>query len=72
VIGYSITFLTAPLYNWFTPENKVWSIGCKAMFDFDDDTASKAFEAIERWNDDGDYVELQECCKRIKYGKSEF
>lgn len=71
VIGYSITFLTAPLYNWLTPENKLWSIGCKAIFDYDNDTALKALETIERWNEDGDCAELQECCKCISECKSE-
>lgn len=66
VIGYPIIFLTAPLYNWLTPENQLWSIGCKAMFDFDDDIASKAFEAIERWDDGGDCEDLKECYKCTK------
>ena len=41
------------------------------MFDCDDDTALKAFEAIERWNEDGDCAELQECSKHISECKSE-
>ena len=69
VIGYPIIFLTAPLYNWLTPENKAWSIFCKALHEGDDDTASRLMEAIERWDDGGDCVDLQECCKRIRKHK---
>jgi len=53
VIGYSIIFLTAPLYNWLTPENKAWSIFCKTMDEVDSYTSSTMMEAIERWNDGG-------------------
>jgi len=70
VIGYSIIFLTAPLYNWLTPENKAWSIFCKTMDEVDSYTSSTMMEAIERWNDGGDCVDLQECCKRVRDGKS--
>ena len=70
VIGYPFIFLTAPLYNWLTPENKAWSIFCKALHEGDDDTASRLMEAIERWDDGGDCVDLQECCKRVRDGKS--
>jgi len=69
VIGYRLISLTAPLYNWLTPENKAWWIGCKALHDGDHDTASRMFESIERW-DEGDCVNLQECCKNIGDGKS--
>jgi hypothetical protein len=70
VIGYFIIFLTAPLYNWLTPENKAWSIFCNTMDDVDSNTSSIIMEAIERWNDGGDCSDLQECCKRVRDGKS--
>ena len=70
VVGYSFIFLTAPLYNWLTPENKAWSIFCKTMDDVDSYPSSAMMEAIERWNDGGDSAELLECCKRIKDGNS--
>lgn len=69
VIGYPFIFLTTPLYDWLTPENKAWSIACKALFECDHDRASRMFEAIERW-DEGDCTALQECCNGMRDGKS--
>jgi hypothetical protein len=70
VIGYPIIFMTAPLYNWLTPENKAWSIACKAFYEDDHDTFSRMSEALDIWDKDGDSVNLWEFCELIKNEKT--
>ena len=72
VIGYPIIFITAPLYDWLTPEWKAWSIFCKALDQGDNYTSSIMQEAIDRWDEKGDLTYLQESCKLVKDRKSMF